>query len=168
MCKVSPAMAAGRGVKNRNSKTNQKRVIRIFQRLMYTMLCYTMLCFMLQDILQNSFFFKTLKPQGWLNLDHATSSSSLLFECLVAFIHFQWSDNFLVDTNTCGYRNGDFENTWKVKIGSLLQRKPWQESGTTKHFQNVPLLNKTLLFGLAYQFNAQYSCDDYGSFKMNV
>ena len=35
MCKVSPAMAAGRAEKNRNSKTNQKRVTRIFQRLMY-------------------------------------------------------------------------------------------------------------------------------------
>ena len=80
MCKVSPAMAAGRAVKNRNSKTNQKRVIRIFQRLK------CVLCFMLQDILQKSFVFKTLKPEG-----------------LVAFIHVQWSYNFLADTNTCGW-----------------------------------------------------------------
>ena len=65
MCKVSPAMAAGRAVKNRNSKTNQKRVIRIFQRLMFVVFYATRY--------PSKKFCRQLKPEGWPNLAHANN-----------------------------------------------------------------------------------------------
>ena len=66
MCKVSPAMAAGRAEKNRNSKTNQKRVIRIFQRLMFVV------------------FYAARYPSKKFCRQNIETS-----ECLVAFIHLQ-------------------------------------------------------------------------------